>query len=121
SGKVGIGTTAPATKLQVSGTLSSMGFFDADAVGAVEVQVLPAGGCVYSFTVSLIVTRGSAGGNSYTNAISVVVPGAASTTTTLTSDGASTLAVKVYSTGQVTVLRNAGASTFKVSMIYLAL
>jgi hypothetical protein len=121
SGNVGIGTGSPATKFQARGTLSSMGFFDADAVGAAEVQVLPAGSCVYSFTVSLIVTRGSAGGNSYTNAISVVVPGAASTTTTLTSDGASTLAVRVYSTGQVTVLRNAGGSTFKVSMIYIGL
>jgi hypothetical protein len=123
AGNVGLGTTAPATKFQAKGAVGSGGFFDADAVGAAEVQILAAGGCVYMFMTAAIITRASNGTIQNTTAIGTTVPGAGSTSTTIATDGgSSTLVQKVYSTGQVTVLRTgAGSSTFKVAIQYVAL
>jgi hypothetical protein len=123
AGNVGLGTTAPATRFQAKGAVGSGGFFDADAVGAAEVQILAAGGCVYMFMTAAIITRASNGTIQNTTAIGTTVPGAGSTSTTIATDGgSSTLVQKVYSTGQVTVLRTgAGSSTFKVAIQYVAL
>jgi hypothetical protein len=123
AGKVGVGTTSPTTKFQARGVVGSSGYFDADAVGAAEVEIMPAGGCVYMFMIGSIITRASNGTIQNTNAIGTTVPGAGSTSTTIATDGgSSTLVQKVYSTGQVTVLRTgAGSSTFKVAIQYVAL
>jgi hypothetical protein len=123
AGNVGIGTGSPATRFQARGAVGSGGYFDADAVGAAEVQVLPAGSCAYMFMTAAIVTRASNGTIQNTTALGTTVPGAGSTSTTIGTDGgSSTLVQRVYSTGQVTVLRTgAGSSTFKVAIQYVAL
>lgn len=121
SGNVGIGTTAPATKFQVKGAVGNGGFFEADAVAGTEVQVLPSGGCSYIFFMVGYVVRGSGGTIQSNSAVAVNVPGSGSTTTQIATDGAAALSVKVYSTGQVVVLRTAGTSTFKIAVHYVAL
>lgn len=118
---VGIGTTAPATTLQVRGTLSSMGFFDADNVGTTEVEILPSGGAVYYFVATAIMMRTSAGALINNSAAAFTVPAASSTTSAVLTVGGETLSIRVYSTGRVTMLRTAGTATYKVTLIYHAL
>jgi len=120
--KVGIGTATPATKLQIRGAVGSSGYFDADAVAGTEVEILPAGAVVYHFAIGPSLCRSSSGALGLGSlGGSVAVPGAGSTTTTFFNDGASILSVRVYSTGQVTILRTSGSNTFKTAFVYIAL
>jgi hypothetical protein len=122
AGNVGIGTGSPATRFQARGAVGSGGYFDADAVGAAEVQVLPAGSCVVQFACQRFHARIQWHNPEHDGDWHDLCQAQDRHRRRSAPMAAAAHWCKVYSTGQVTILRTgAGSSTFKVAIHYVAL